>query len=239
MLKIRHGILWQKLYYMQDYQEFLNQFRVKHYKKGEIILYQGDVPPSAFVVKSGVIKTYNLTRQGEEKPIGYDVRHEAFPIAWVFGNIRRAQYYYEAFSNCEIYCVPPDEYMQFLASHPDALLYAFQRLVERSIGFQLRINALEQSKASCKVVNTMHFLALRFGEETKKDTVKLNIPLTQQDIANLTGLTRETTGLELKKLEQQHVLTCKRRHYIVRTDKLNGLLDEEYGVGLRGKRPVL
>lgn len=224
---------------MQDYQSFLNQFRVKRFKKGEIILYQGDVPPSAYVVKSGVIKTYNLTRQGEEKPIGYDVKHEAFPIAWVFGKIHRAQYYYEAFSDCEIYCIPPEEYVQFLETHPGAQLYAFQRLIERSIGFQLRINALEQSKASCKVVNTMHFLALRFGEETKKNTVKLGIALTQQDIANLTGLTRETTGLELKKLEHQHVLTCKRRHYIVRTDKLDNLLDEEYDVGLRVDQPVL
>jgi CRP/FNR family transcriptional regulator, cyclic AMP receptor protein len=224
---------------MEAYQTFLNQFRIKHFKKGEIILYQGDVPPSAFVVKSGVIKTYNLTRQGEEKPIGYDVQHEALPLAWVFSKVHRAQYYYEAFSNCEIYCVPPKEYSQFLSSNPEALLYAFQRLIERTIGFQIRINALEQSKAACKVVNTMHFLALRFGEEIKKNTVKLKIAFTQQDIANLTGLTRETTGLELKKLEHQQVITCKRRHYIIHTDRLDGLLDEEYGLGIRVPQLVL
>ncbi len=224
---------------MQDYQEFLKQFRTKHFKKGELILCQGDVPAQAFVVKTGVIKTYNLTRQGEEKPIGYDVKHEAFPIAWIFGKIQRAQYYYEAFSNVEVYCVPSDEYQQFLETHPDGLMYVFQRVVERSIGFQLRVNALEQSKACLKVTNTMHFLALRFGEEVKPHIVKLTIPLTQQDIANLTGLTRETTGLELKKLGEQGVLKSRRRHYIIYTDKLNNLLDEEYAMGLEGDWPKL
>lgn len=224
---------------MEEYQKFLNRFRIKHFKKGEIILYQGDIPPSAYVVKSGVIKTYNLTRQGEEKPIGFDVRHESLPLAWVFGKVHRAQYYYEAFSSCEIYCVPSLEYSQFLASNPSALLYAFQRLIERTLGYQMRVNALEQSKAACKVVNTMHYLALRFGEEVKKNTVKLRVAFTQQDIANLTGLTRETTGLELKKLEHQHIITCKRRHYIIHTDKLDGLLDEDYGLGLRIPQPVL
>jgi CRP-like cAMP-binding protein len=156
----------------------------------------------------------------------------------VFDKARIAQYYYEAFSDCMLYCVPVATYVRYLKTHQNGLMYAFLRMMERSIGFQLRINALEQSKAACKVVNIMHFLALRFGDDIKKDTVKIGIPLTQQDIANLTGLTRETTGMELKKLEKQKILSCKRRHYMIRTDKLNNLLDEDYGLGFRGL-PIL
>jgi len=101
-------------------------------------------------------------------------------------------------------------------------------LVTRYMGLQMRINALEQSKAPSKVVNTLHFLCLRFGDEVKKDTVRIQLPLTQQDLANLIGLTRETTGIELKKLHKAGVLTYKKQNYLIRTDRLNDYLDEEY-----------
>ncbi len=227
------------VWHMDRYQNFLDRHRTKHFKKGEIIIYQGQLPPYAYVSKSGIIKTYNLTSQGEEKPIGYDVEQEVFPVAWVFGKAKKAQYYYEAFSNCEIYCVKPTDYVNFLAENPDVLMRAFLSSVERSMGFQLRINALEQSKACHKVINTLHFLALRFGNELQPDKIRLDINLTQQDIANLTGLTRETAGMELKKLDADGVIGRKGRQYVIRTDRLNALLDEEYDLNLKEKKTRL
>jgi len=217
---------------MHNYQQFLKKFRVKRFKKGEIILCQGEVPECAYAVRSGIIKTYNLTLQGEEKPIGFDIINEIFPMAWVFGKVERVQYYYEAFTDCEVYCIPVDGYMTYLETNPKDMLATLDYLISRYMGSQMRINALEQSKASSKVINTLHFLCLRYGSELKKDTIKIKIPLTQQDLANFIGLTRETTGIELKKLQKQAVLTSRKQSFVVRTDKLNDLLDEDYGLGL-------
>jgi CRP/FNR family transcriptional regulator len=217
---------------MQDYYKFLKQFRVKRFKKGELILCQGEVPACVFVVKAGIVKTYNLTAGGEEKPIGFDIKDEFFPVGWIFGKVERAQYYYEAFIDSEVYCVPLDAYTAYLHTHPDRMLTILKELAGRYTGGQMRINALEQSKASHKVVNTLHFLCLRYGEPFKKNVIKIQIPLTQQDLANFIGLTRETTGIELKKLQKQGILTCRKQSYFVRTDKLDELLDEDYGFGL-------
>lgn len=216
---------------MREYQTFLNQFRIKHFHKGELILCQGETPDCAFVVKEGVIKSYNLTLQGEEKPIGFDVAEDMFPVAWIFSKAKYVQYYYEAFTDCELYCVPMRAYMEYLRKHPTDTMEIFTHLVDKYISLQMRVNALEQSKAPSKVINTIHFLCLRFGVETKKNTVCIELPLTQQDLANFVGLTRETTGIELKKLQRSGVLSYKKRNYLVRTDKLNDLLDEEYNPG--------
>lgn len=217
---------------MEDYQSFLDQFRIKHFNKGEIILVQGEVPQCVFAVKSGIIKTYNLTLQGEEKPIGFDKEQEVFPMAWVFGRSPHAPYYYEAFTECDIYCIPVPQYQAYLDENPKQMKALFDTLVDRYIGAQMRINALEQSKANAKVVNTLHFLCLRFGVDIKKNVVRIELPLTQQDLANFVGLTRETTGIELKKLQKQGVISYKKRNYIVQTSKLNLLLDEDYGQGM-------
>lgn len=212
-------------------KSFFEQYPIKRFDKGELILVQGEVPPCVYSVKKGVIKTYNLTSQGEEKPISFDVESEMFPVAWAFGKAKYAQYYYEAFTDCELYCVPPSDYTRYLQTQPKELYEAFDGLLSHNISNQMRINALEQSKAAAKVLYTIHFLCLRFGTEVKEDTVRVNLPLTQQDLANFMGLTRETTGIELKKLQRQGVLTYKNQNYIVKTDKLDELLDEDYDQG--------
>src|SRR5690606_40243162 len=50
---------------------FLERHPVKQFKKGEIIIFQGEAPRSAFVVKSGTVKAYNLSVGGDEKPVAF------------------------------------------------------------------------------------------------------------------------------------------------------------------------
>lgn len=217
---------------MEAYTKFLDQYRVKRFAKGEIILVEGEVPTSAFIIKSGVVKTYNITADGQEKPITFDVAMEVFPLPWVFLKIRFSQFFYEAFTDCEVFAVPREEYLEYLRKHPNILFAIFDHFVDRYINFQMRINSLEQSKASDKVLNTLHFLALRYGKDIRPHKVRITLPLTQQDLANFVGLTRETTGLELKKLEKKGIISYQRQNYIVHTDKLNEVLDDEYERGI-------
>lgn len=186
------------------------------------------MPSCAYVVKTGVVKGYAITSEGVEKPIAFDVSFEIFPIGWVFGKLRWSQYYYGAFTDCELYRVPRQAYLDYLKDYPENMLNAFDRFVGHYLNFQMRVNALEQSKAIDKIIHTLHFLSLRYGREIAPHTVEIQLPLTQQELANIMGLTRETTGIELKKLERQGVLTHKRHTYTVKTNKLNEILDEEY-----------
>ncbi len=186
------------------------------------------MPACAYVIKKGVVKTYNLTSDGQEKPISFDIEMEMFPVGWVFGKLRRTQYFYEAFTNCSVYCVPREQLLTLIKSDSKLLFSYFDYFVSRYLNYQMRVNALEQSKAADKVVHTIHYLCIRFGRDVRKDTVKIQLPLTQQDLANFMGLTRETTGIELKRLEKAGVLDYNRQNYIVKTNKLNELLDDEY-----------
>ncbi len=225
---------------VDKFQKFVKQFPTKRFDKGEIILVQGEVPTCAYLVQKGVVKIYNLTSAGEEKPIMFELRGEAFPTPWIFGKIKYALYYYEAFTECELFCIPPDEYQRFLRENPDEMFKLFSYFIGRNMHYQMRINALEQSKAAAKVLNTIHFLCLRFGRELKDNVVQIQLPLTQQDLANFMGLTRETTGIELKKLQRKGVLTYRKQMYIVKISLLDELLDEEYDQGrIRDHETVL
>lgn len=218
--------------YRVAFHAFLGKYPSRHFKKREVVLQQGEVPEAAYVVKSGIIKSYNLTPMGEEKPIAFNLSDEVFPIGWVLSRLEASQFYYEALTDCEIYSVPVHEYVQFLKTEPECLYELYRGLADRYSEYQMRINALEQSRASDKVLHTLHFLAHRFGKDLDGDLVKIQLPLTQQDMANFMGIARETTTIELKKLERKGVITAAHRRYTIHIHKLQELLGQEYGEDL-------
>lgn len=214
---------------MDEYRQFLKKYTTKSFPKGELMLGEGEIPENAFVIKSGVVKTYNITTEGQEKPISFDIHGEVFPIGWVFGILPSSQYFYSAFTDVKVYLVPRADYANFLRTMQRGITDMMTFFVKGFIDFQMRVNALEQSKASEKVIYTLHFLRLRFGREIKPGQVRIQLPLTQQDLANYMGLTRETTGIELKKLEKLGVITYQRQNYVLNTEAFSDLLHEKFG----------
>lgn len=211
-------------------QLFFSKYPVRHIGKGEIIIFQGEEPRSAYAVKSGVVKVYNLSINGDEKPVGFEVTNDVFPSAWAFRKAPSAMYYYEAFSDTDLYIIPRDDYVAFLKEHPDELALMLEHYVTARMGDTMRLNALQHSRASDKLVYTLHYLALSHGVPTSDPKViEITLDLTHQDFANLTGLTRETTATELNKLKTRKVISYgKRVPYTVDLTQLNNMLNDQF-----------
>lgn len=202
------------------YQAFLRKYPVKSYGRGEIVIYQGEVPSSAFVVKAGLIKTYNLTVGGEENVVSFDTTHDLLPSAWIFKKAPSALFFYEAVTDAELYAIPRQDILQKVDNDPSFKDNLFNRYLASYIAQSLHLNALEHSKAGEKILHTLYYLSLRYGKDGKNGQTELQIPLTQQDFASLLGLTRETTGIELNKLKKSGVISFRKKFYAINKQKL-------------------
>jgi CRP/FNR family transcriptional regulator len=209
--------------------DLLTDYPLRNYRKGEIILFQGEAPRVAYVLQKGVAKAYNISSSGDEKPIGFYGPGSLFPASWVLGRAPSAIYYYEAFTDVAVYCVPPNEYVELLKANPETLYSELENYVADEVGKSMRLNALQHSRASDKLIYTLHYLALSNGKQLSNDTVELQLLLTHQDFANLTGLTRETTATELNKLKKAGVITYgKHTAYKINIAKLRAALNDQF-----------
>ncbi len=209
-------------------ERFLREYIAKAYAKGEIIVFQGEAPRTAFVVKSGVVKTYNLNHNGDEKPVGFHVEGDIFPVGWSFSKAPSALYYYEALTDVVLYHVPREHYIAFLKKHQDELYHQLERMVTDHMGSSMRLNALQHSRASDKLIYTLHYLVVSQGRMLSEDTAEILLDLTHQDFANLTGLTRETAATELNKLKTLGVISYgKHEPYRVKVKELNKALNDQ------------
>src|SRR6266496_4572535 len=202
-----------------SFKEFLNKFPVRNFKKGEIVICEGLGPRKCYAIKSGFTKVFLTTKSGEEKAVNFITAQDIFPLTWIFGKTDAALYYYQAFTECDMYEIPREELVRHAEEDPQMFRRLFDYVLDLNIDLMQHIHSLEQAKAADKLMYAFNFLTRRYGKRLTGTKTKMLLPLTQQDLANFLGLTRETTGAQLKDLQQKGVINYQHQQYIVHTDR--------------------
>ncbi len=209
-------------------QRFLSKYDGRTYKRGQIILFQGESPRYVYLVKSGLVKTYNIDYDGKEQFINLESVGSTFPRLWIWGKESSSHYYYEALSDCDIYVLPKPAYINFVMSDPELQKAEMASILNDYANSNTRLNALLYTRASDKIAHIIKYLANTYAPDSKNETLKINIKLTHQHLASLTGLTRETVSVELNKLKSKGVLSYKPSEYKINVAKLDQILKKEF-----------
>lgn len=215
---------------MHNLQSLFRNFPLLTYKKGEVIVSQGEVPRSAFYIQSGLIKTYNLTVGGQERLIDINTANDIFPDTWIFGKSGGAIYFYEALENSTVYAIPRQTFVELMHAKPMLQHALLDRYVGTTITQYMRINALTHAMASEKLLHMLRYLSMRFGKLVgAKQQIELQIHLNHTLLADLMGISRETATNELIKLKKRGVISYDRKKMTINLAKLyDAIGDTDY-----------
>ena len=197
-------------------------------KKGQILLYQGEVPTGIYLIKSGLARASNISSNGDEKTIALFGKDDYFPLGYLFERSPVALFYYEIIADSEVEFYSRDAFLKKLREEDP--INHLTHMAMQYVSTLLQVNALGQTKARDRVLRILQYLALRFGEDSRLGGgkyVKIIIPFTQQDIGRLAGLTRETTAIELNKLKKEEIIIVRKKHYTVHLKKLLAAIGED------------
>jgi len=209
----------------QGFEQFIASYPSLVFNKGQTVLLKDEVPKGTYVIESGIIKTYTINDAGEERIVSIDTKGEDIPIGFTIGIIDRCQYFYQAYTRCTIRVVPCEDYLNHLAENPDSLYKRHIRITKILLTNLKRIEALEQSNSSEKVARTLLYMADTLGSTFPNKTIR-KLSVTQQEIANALGLTRETAGIVLKKLELKDLLEHSRNTYVLYIERLHKFIEK-------------
>jgi CRP/FNR family transcriptional regulator len=186
---------------VQEFQDFYNRFNIREYKKGEMLIRADDDPMGIFCLREGYVRQYTISKTGFEltlhilKPIAY------FPMVWAINGTPNV-YYFEALSSVKVGRAPRDEVVSFIKDKPTIIFELMSELVEDYAESLTRIEHLVFSDAYRRVISVLLYIAKHFGEVSGEGAI-VNHRFTQQDIATLVGVARETASNELTKLEKR------------------------------------
>ena len=198
----------------------------RNFAAGTNVIMQGEKPKYVGIILKGVVRVYNISARGDEQILIYYVPGDFFPCLWVFDQTEVALFFYEAAEDCEIALVSKDDFLNFATQDTNCLRALMRHVAGNYAASLLRITALEQAKARDKLLYTLYYLCCRYGKQTAK-RVEIGISLTHQNLAALTGLTRETAATEMNRLKTCKMLTYDHQTYRVNLPVLLDALGED------------
>lgn len=200
---------------------------IRSVRKDSTILYQGEIPRQAFMVRSGIIRAYTITTSGEERIVALYGKGDIFPLTWIFGETSTTLFYYEALSDVQLASIPKDVLLDQMAKDKDSMFAVLKYTVNQYTALLLRITALEQSKAAEKIAFTLYYLVFRYGIEKQPGIFTIDIRMTQIMIASFVGLTRESTTINLRLLKKKKIIEYDSFTYIVNKENLEKFIGED------------
>lgn len=185
--------------------------RTKH-RRGEWIFVHGDPAEIIYLLQKGRMKITALSEDGHE------VVHEIIGPGEIFGDTSpmlgiprtTSAQTLEPSLLCEI---RQKDFELLLAANPELSLQLL-----KSVGLRLKKAEAQLLNVICHDVSTRvkeALLDLIVAEPDPKPNEPVRIKITQQDLANLIGASRQKTWQALKDLEDAHVLRLMYRSILV------------------------
>ncbi len=196
---------------------FFQKYKKVSYKKGRIIINSQDTPQGVYYVQKGFVKDSADSRDGKSITLILFKEGDIFPYNWVFNDIQNF-HTFESYTDSTILRAPKEEFVEFLLKNPDVSLAVTQRILLRLRGILQRLQDFAFGSAYERISSILVITAERFGEK-QKDGIRITIPLSHREIAELVGITRETASIEIKKLEKDNIILRKSKYYLVKDIK--------------------
>lgn len=204
-------------------QETFHDGRRLEFQKGEFIIRPGDSPPGVFLIESGLVKAYDITKYGDENLLIVRKGGEVFPLIWAVTGKERSVIY-QATTDAVLRRVSRKKFLEVMHGSTENLSAVLDMTLEMYRLHSERIINLEYRSVRERLISFLLTMSNRFGEQTA-DGLKVNLPLRQQDIASSINSSRETTSRELSFLEKRGLIEDTPQYVLLKdVEKLRSFL---------------
>jgi CRP/FNR family transcriptional regulator len=162
----------------------------KSFAKGAIILRPDDKPEGFYAIVQGSVSSYHLDRAGVVKNVVYMEKNSIFFEKDVMLDTR-VPYFFRAEEDSVLLFVSSDKLTHLLATDLEATRFIAYSLAQKMHLFLQNYDGLQYYDSMYRTCSTLIDLSKRFGVESKGG-LKLNTRLSQQHLAELSGISRVT-----------------------------------------------
>jgi CRP/FNR family transcriptional regulator, nitrogen oxide reductase regulator len=181
---------------------------------------EGDPAASFFVLVDGSVKMTQVTPEGHQVVLRLLASGDAFGGVAAFGG---ATYPVtaEAVTNSSALEWPGDVMARLMERHPKLALNALRFVASRLHELQVQYRQLATEKVERRVARALLRLVQQAGRRVESG-VLIDLPLSRDDIAQMTGTTLYTVSRIISRFEAEGILEAGRQRMVIRNP--HGLL---------------
>ena len=189
----------------QEQRELAARGSISVFRAGQTIQFTGDRATQVALLVSGLLELLRSNEQGRQIVVSLIRPGEVFGLLALVGPFPEPDTV-KARVDSDVCFFAPDTFRSLLHSRPQLAFRVIKSLKGRSMTLTNRVEAMAFKGLAVRVAHTLLQLANAYGKKTARG-VDFGIPLTQQNLADLVGASR------------QHV------NYVVTEFRARGLVD--------------
>ncbi len=179
------------------------------YDKDQIIILAEEEGDALFIIESGQVKVSIVSEDGREVILSLLGNGAVFgELSLLDGKPRSANVV--ATENTGLYMVRRTDFLQLIYKVPKISIALLAELAARLRKTDRKIEGLALLDVTSRISETLLQLATDQGEQ-REEGIHLATRPTHQQLANMSGTTRETVSRVLKRLENQGYIVTKGR----------------------------
>lgn len=200
------------------------EFQQHHYHAEEAIHYVGDEATRISIVGAGTVKLVRSTVEGKDVVIDLLTPGDHFGSLAELGD---ATYRETALAHteCCILSTTAPVFTKLMETYPAVAIDSLKIVAARLANAQSTIEQLSAHPVEQRVIQTLLHLAGKTGKSSEQG-ILIDIPLSRQDIADMTGTTVESASRVMSELRKSGAIDSGRRWIaILDVDALRARID--------------
>jgi CRP/FNR family cyclic AMP-dependent transcriptional regulator len=188
-------------------------FSARRFQQGETIFFQGDPGQALYLIETGRVRIYVQDDSGQESSVIYYSAGDIFgELAAIDGLPRSASAI--AADEMIVHVLTRERLRAHLLASPQLAYNFMQALAVRVRYSTLQVGSLTLHDVPSRLARKLLELAQGYGR-VETNGVRIDMPLTQSDLASLIGATRESTNKALGNFKRSGIISMEQNHITI------------------------
>jgi CRP-like cAMP-binding protein len=197
-----------------DLSPIIQAARTRMVSQGEFFFHQGDAATSLYLILDGEARLLQVTPEGDQVLLRFLVPGEMFGGVAFLGE---ATYPASAqsVSDCTAASWDGETMAHVMEQSSQVAFNAMRHMADQIEELQDRLRELSTERVERRIANALLRLVQQTGQKTPEG-VMINLPLSHQNLAEMTGTTLYTVSRILSHWEQDGIVAIGRERVVIR-----------------------
>ena len=188
-----------------------------NWAKKAIVYSSGDQADKVYFIKEGAVKVSKYSKEGKEMIISIYKKGDVFGLESVFSDTNERTDVVEVLEDLYTCALDVNDVKSLLITNLDFNKSIFKLIGSRSEKIKKRLEALFFQTSPDRIKGFIKDYALEYGTKLiYSNEIEVKITFTHEDIAKLTGTTRQTTTTVFNKLEKEGIIVYDRNRILIK-----------------------
>jgi len=198
----------------EEQSEVARRFSPHRYGKDDYLFWEGEPAEWLVLVTAGQVKMIKHSESGRETILAtFGPGQIVGEVGVLVGETYPATA--QALEPASTLNLRRDDYTELVRQYPDLAWALIQELGRRLQGAHETIRSLAVEKVERRVARVVLRMANTAGERLDDGTVRISVPLSRQDVADMAGTVIETAIRALSKFQKQGLIEPREGHIVL------------------------